>query len=490
MNMMKPFNSLVSRTRLLTAFAAAAIATTATADPTIGQVVVRQQWPWSTDVYVEYSITGVTAPVDITISAFNGSTALDSAAVSAASSGAIHGISADGVYSFTIDPVAAFGTGNIAMTSFRVALGTTPSPAYMDEVLYKIFDLDDGSCENVTRAQLLNGEKGSIETDYSKIGTGFSTSLSDVIIWTGVTNDVAYKTSKLVMRKVPAKNVTWRIGTPSSDERLRTLYEYAQNETQHDVILTHDYFIGVFEVTQAQWVKIKEAHSSFNRTSENAAWRPVNQLSYKGVRGGRGELQNGEGIFWPTNSYKHLVKDTSFCGLLRAKTGVDFDLPTEAEWEFACRAGTTSTLYSGKNVTGEDQQSMNAVKELAWCIHNSPQYDSSNRNQQPVGMLKPNAFGLYDMLGNALEWCLDWCVDDISLGASDPLVDPDGGSTPPWSTSNNAPLYSRRVRGGCMNYPYFTQRCSFKDSKWSQDDGMWSPQIGCRLTCPVGTTWE
>lgn len=449
---------------------------------TVDRVIVRQQWPWSTDIKVEYVLSGVTQPVDVAVRAFNGATELDAAKLAAATKGARYGIAQGGAYTLTIDPVGAFGTNTAVMTDFRVQIVPSNSAANINEVLYKVFDLDDGSCENVTRAQLLNGEKGAIETDYSKIGTGFSTTLSDVLIWTGVTNDAAYKTSKLVMRKVPAKNLVWKIGSRAADEWARAAYAYPQNETQHDVMITHDYFIGVFEVTQAQYYKIQSARPSFNKNAENADWRPVNQVSYTTMRGGRDEGQNGEKICWPTNTYKHLVKSWSFCGKLRAKTGVDFDLPTEAEWEFACRAGTTNTLYSGKDVTGDNQQSRAGVNEIAWCTGNSPAFDSSTRNQQPAGMLKPNAFGLYDMLGNVEEQCLDWCVADISLGAPDPLVDPDGGTTPP-------SRYQRRARGGCSNYAYFTCRSAFRDSGYWADTGG-SAYLGFRLTCPLGATWE
>ena len=465
----------------------AAICTASVHAATVERVIVRQQWPWSTDIKVEYVLSDVSQPVDIAVRAFSGSTELDASKLAAATKGARYGISQGGAYSFTIDPAEAFGTNTAVMTDFRVQIVPSNSPANINEVLYKVFDLDDGSCENITRAQLLNGEKGAIETDYSKIVSGFSHPLQDVLIWTGVTNDVAYKTSKLVMRKVPAKNVLWKIGSPANDWG-RQQYAYPQNETQHDAMITHDYFIGVFEVTQAQYKKIQSSNPSYDKTAENADWRPVNQVSYTTMRGGRDESQNGERICWPTNSYKHLAKSWSYCGKLRTLTHVDFDIPTEAEWEFACRAGTTNTLYNGKDITGWNQQSR--TTDIAWTTSNSPKSQVNNQyyEQHPVGLLKPNAFGLYDMLGNAEEQCLDWCVADISLGATDPLVDPDGGSTPPVK-SDGTYKYARRARGGCSSYQYFTARCAFREtSYWLDTAG--SVYLGFRLTCPVGATWE
>lgn len=454
---------------------------------TIDRVIVRQQWPWSTDVKVEYVISDVSKSVDLTIKVLNGTTELDDSNLYAAIKGKRYGITKSGAYSFSIDPEKAFGTSTPVMTDFKVQLIPTESPANMSEVLYKVFDLDDGSCEEITRAQLLNGEKGTVETDFAKIGDGYSTSLSDVVIWTGVTNDVAYKTTKLVMRKVHAKDVVWKIGSPENDWG-RTQYAYPQVETQHDVMLTHDYFIGVFEVTQAQYQRILGKSPSYDKNTENAGLRPVNQVSYTTMRGGRDETQNGERISWPTNSYKHLVKSWSFCGTLRSRTKVDFDLPTEAEWEFACRAGTTSTIYTGADLTAFGQESR--TKDIAWTADNSAKStaNSSYREQYPVGLLRPNAFGLYDMLGNALEQCLDWCVSDISLGAPDPLIDPDGGSTPPVKSSGDY-KYARRARGGCSSYNYFTARSAFREFSHYLDIAG-SPYLGFRLTCPVGATWE
>ena len=88
----------------------------------IEQVIVRQQWPWSTDVKVEYKVTGVTSPVDIHVRAFNGETELNSVALAAATKGDLYGIAEDTVGSFVIDPVKAFGTSKIALANFKVKL--------------------------------------------------------------------------------------------------------------------------------------------------------------------------------------------------------------------------------------------------------------------------------------------------------------------------------------------------------------------------------
>ena len=111
----------------------------------IDRVIVRQQWPWSTDVKVEYEISGVTDPVDICVEAWNGTERLDSPRLNASMHGDIYNITNGGVKSFVIDPVSAFGTSETAISDFKVKLYTVKSADGMDEVLYRIYDLKTGA---------------------------------------------------------------------------------------------------------------------------------------------------------------------------------------------------------------------------------------------------------------------------------------------------------------------------------------------------------
>ena len=139
---------------------------------------------------------------------------------------------------------------------------------------------------------------------------------------------------------------------------------HQDDETQHLVKITKPFYLSVYEVTQQQYERVM----SNNPSTSKGTTKSVEMVSWNDA--------------------------VAFCHALSAQEGVECRLPTEAEWEYACRAGTT-TIYS----FGDD------VREL-------PQYAWYNENSKssthPGGELKPNPWGLYDMHGNVWEWCQDW----------------------------------------------------------------------------------
>ena len=231
--------------------------------------------------------------------------------------------------------------------------------------------------------------------------TRFAISYLDDVPEGGWTEE--YKTTKLVLRKIEPG--TFTMGSPE-DELGRDRNE----ETQHQVSLTNAYYIGVFETTQKQY----ELIMGYNPSYYEGAARPVECVSYDMIRG------DDKGAGWPT-SYN--VDDDSFFGILRAKTQMIFDLPTEAQWEFACRAGTTTALNSGKNLSDDEQ--CDEMAEVGRYYYNMSDKKGGYSLHTTVGSYLPNAWGLYDMHGNVYEWCLDWYQSDLG---SDPITEPFGMS--------------------------------------------------------------
>ena len=358
---------------------------------TVDSVSFTQDWPWSTDIKITYELSGVTAPVDITVEAFDGNTAIPIATHNALR-GDICGVANNGSHVIILDPARAFGKSRKAYSAFKVRVTASDSPASADEVLYKIFEIKTGSCTDVTRKDLVNGKYGDYETDYSKIDPNFTTSLDDVMIWTGVTNDIAYKTTHLVMRKISAANKVWRAGDPDG-----TVKGNAGLQTLCHVKLTYDYYIAVFEMTVAQHDRcINSSSSSVSALSRNAVditscyGHPTTSYSSYWSRVGN------EKICFPTNSYLRDVGKNTSAGNLWGRTTnaghlYEFTLPTRAEWEFAAHGGNDGVLYSGEAQTEAN------VNKLAW------HYGNSGGARQEVGAKLPNAYGLYDMLGNLVE---------------------------------------------------------------------------------------
>ena len=161
-----------------------------------------------------------------------------------------------------------------------------------------------------------------------------------------------------------------------------------QNEGKVDI--RKPYYIGVYEITQHQYELVTGVRPSHFRNAP-AALRPVEQVSYEAVRGGV------KGAEWPGSA---AVDPDSFIGRLRARTGLtEIDLPTEAQWEYACRAGTSTPYYWGEKM--------------------DPSFAASYENDKftrVVGTTKPNAWGLYDMCGNVWEWCRDWYGETLAYG--------------------------------------------------------------------------
>ena len=225
-----------------------------------------------------------------------------------------------------------------------------------------------------------------------------------------------YKTTKLVLRRIMAG--TFTMGSPTN-ELGRDLYE-----SPHVVTLTKDVYIGVFEVTQKQWERVMGNWPSYFSNVTYREARPVEHVSYYEIRENplpeTDYLHKGSAISpnWPQSDQVHA---DSFMGRLQAKTGLAFNLPTEAQWEYACRSGTTNALNSGFDLTNTSADvHMDAVGRY-WNNGGSG-YSSTGTTAvgtAKVGSYQPSPWGLYDMHGNVGEWSLNW-FETSPTGALDP----------------------------------------------------------------------
>jgi uncharacterized repeat protein (TIGR02543 family) len=225
-----------------------------------------------------------------------------------------------------------------------------------------------------------------------------------------------YKTTKLVLRLVPKGKFT--MGSPLDELGRQT------DEIQHEVTLTSDFYMGVFEVTQRQWELVMGNKPSYFTNATYYATRPVEMVSYYDIRENPANSDD-PAVNWPSNSN---VNANSFIGKLHTKTGLStFDLPTEAQWEYACRAGTTTALNSGKNQTGTTICANTA--EVGRYRYNGGYVGGTTLPAQgcttangtaKAGSYLPNALGLYDMHANVWELCLDW-YGAYTGNAEDPL---------------------------------------------------------------------
>jgi len=159
---------------------------------------------------------------------------------------------------------------------------------------------------------------------------------------------------------------TFLMGSPPEEA------ERVDNETQHRVTLTHGFHLGIHPVTQAQWQAVMGDNPSNFKGND----RPVEQVSWDDCQ--------------------------AFCTKLGQLAGKRFRLPTEAEWEYACRAGTTTPFYFGETI-GTDQVNYDGNH-----TYGRGKKGVYRRQTTPVGSFPANAWGLFDMHGNVVEWCQDW----------------------------------------------------------------------------------
>ena len=257
----------------------------------------------------------------------------------------------------------------------------------------------------------------------------------------GLTNNV-YRTDRIVMRRIHAKGERFQMGS----EDLNSNDAQRIREKRHDAQIAHDYWMAIYELTGGQYEHIcgtgRRAAYVYGEGGKelNGDMRPMLNLCYNYLRESSGN--SGD----VTYRYPNAPAPNSVLGKLRTKTGVAFDLPGEAEWEYACRAGTAPGGYWNDGSayrlnftqwdTGADSNGGRGRWGIDANLNNLARYSLNNGQNNKggwgdwwgyadaasdlgkatakVGSYKPNLWGLYDMHGNAPEVCLDYFKEDIS----------------------------------------------------------------------------
>jgi formylglycine-generating enzyme required for sulfatase activity len=269
-----------------------------------------------------------------------------------------------------------------------------------------------------------------------------------------ITNSIGMK-----LASIPAGK--FLMGSPP-DEKERNA-----NEEQHEVIITKPFYMGVYEVTQGEFEQVM-----------GKAWMKANYVT------AHFNEANGGGPDYPMDNvlWRHAVE---FCTKLselpaEKEAGRRYRLPTEAEWEYACRAGTTTAFHYGDTLSSSQ----------ANCNGNFPYGGAEKgpylRKTTKVGSYKPNAFGLYDMHGNVAEWCSDWYDKDYYRNS--PKEDPKGpakGVLPTGYKNRGTPgegEFYRVIRGGCWLDDARGCRSAYRYRAMATDGYR---LIGLRVVCEV-----
>jgi formylglycine-generating enzyme required for sulfatase activity len=213
-------------------------------------------------------------------------------------------------------------------------------------------------------------------------------------------------TNSIGMKFVWIAPGSFMMGSPKEEK------ERQANETQHKVTLTKGFYMGVYTVTQEQWKEVVGNNPSFFKDEKNL---PVEQVSW-------GDCQE-------------------FIKKLRKKDKKLYRLPTEAEWEFCCRAGTTTPFHFGETISTEE------ANYAGNFTYGEGKKGVDRKKTMAVGSFPANAFGLHDMHGNVSQWCQDWYGEYPQKDVVDPQG-PDKGQI-------------RVLRGGSwLNYPDYCRSAS------------------------------
>ena len=214
----------------------------------------------------------------------------------------------------------------------------------------------------------------------------------------GLLTDRSYRTTKLVMKHIRAKFVPWIMGSwyePGTDGVSNGTYE-----RPFRVCMSNDYWIAVFETTQYQYHQMRKNETAIFASLPDADIRPMEHIEHGQARGG--SLPGEPSTDGAYDAVTDLYNGGSACGNMRKRTGLKFDLPTEAQWEFACRGGYGEGYWGDGTPIALDAANSTPASDCGMpglCSTSVPAPEST----AVCGSYPPNGYGLYDMHGNVIE---------------------------------------------------------------------------------------
>ena len=344
-------------------------AITVFAEPTIENVIVRQRWPWSRVVDIDFTVVGGSTGVKF-VAKFDGGEPFILAEKDL--SGECTEILDPGVHSVTWNPEKA-GLGETALKNFSVSVEP-------EDKTYLILNLYDGSYRYAA-----SEPEGGWLADPSN-----------------------YKMN-IVFRRIPKG--TKKLGAHGSPEGLYKLFGFTEAYAkEHTATLTSDYYLSVYPITRAQQEYAESrAEGSYEEPTTSSPRTPCSK-TYNDIRG-----KVEESINWPATKYD--VAPSSMIAKYRSIVSSTFpsewkvDLPTCVQWEYAARATTPDgQIYSvGGDATTTPQGITNLINQIAVWSNNKSEFSSPIS----VGQRAPNGWGLYDMIGVCFEWVADWYGSEI-----------------------------------------------------------------------------
>jgi formylglycine-generating enzyme required for sulfatase activity len=299
----------------------------------------------------------------------------------------------------------------------------------------------------MSRADLACLAAGTLIGLGAALGPGRTEARDDKVL----TNSIGMK-----LARIPAGK--FLMGSPPAEK------ERDAGELRHEVTISRPFYLGIHEVTQGEYDKV------LGKPSGGGKRNPWNFGAHFGAANGGGPDYPMENVKWS--------QAVEFCKRLSAladekRAGRKYRLPTEAEWEYACRAGTTTPFHYGDALSSE-QANFNG---------NYPYGGAAKgpylRKTAKVGSYKPNAWGLFDMHGNVAEWCSDFYDPDYYKNS--PKADPAGPEKGVLPTDYND--FYRVIRGGCWLDEARGCRSAYRFRAMPHDPYR---LVGFRVVCEVG----